>query len=246
MRALALIVLAAVVLAPGASAHPRAKGYARGFQSKVLSVQPKVAGLAVIVVDGDDRLRVENESGTELLVLGYDGEPYLRIGPDGAFRNQRSPAAYLNRDRFARSAVPLDADPGARPLWRRVSSRPAWQWHDHRIQWMGSGPPAAVRDAPRATHAIFDWRVPARLGDRPLAVTGRLDYVPPAEEGASWVLIAAVALTGAAAACGLGLLVLRLRRDDETATQPATGMGNPGEVDGVDKATAASMQKEAR
>jgi hypothetical protein len=220
VRALALAVFAAVILAPGASAHPRAEGYARGFQSKVLSVQPEVAGLSVTVVDGDDRLRVENQSGTELIVLGYDGEPYLRIGPDGVFRNQRSPASYLNRDRFARSAVPLEADPGATPLWKRVSSRPAWQWHDHRIQWMGSGPPAAVRDAPRVAHAIFDWRVPARLGARPLAVTGRLDYVPPPGEGASWALIAAVALTGAAAALGLGLLVLRLRRGEDAAAQP--------------------------
>lgn len=141
MRALALAVLAAVLLAPGAAAHPRAKGYARGFQSKVLSVRPEVAGLAVTVLDGDDRLRVENESGTELVVLGYDGEPYLRIGPNGVFRNQRSPAAYLNRDRFARSAVP-------------------------------------------------------------------------------WVLIAAVALSGAATVLGLGLLVLRLRRGEGAAAQP--------------------------
>ena len=220
MRALALAVLGVVLLAPGASAHPRAEGFARGFQSKVLSVQPRVAGLAITVVDGDDRLRVENESRTELVVLGYDGEPYLRIGPDGVFRNERSPAAYLNRDRFARSAVPLEAAPGAKPRWKRVNSRPAWQWHDHRIQWMGSGPPAAVRDAPRASHAIFDWRVPARLGGRPLAVTGRLDYLPPPEDGASWVLIAAVALMGAATALGLGLLVLRLRRGEDAAAQP--------------------------
>jgi hypothetical protein len=220
VRAFALTVLVAALVAPGASAHPRAEGYARGFQSKVHSVQPEVAGLGVTVVDGDDRLRVENESETELLVLGYDGEPYLRIGPDGVFRNQRSPAAYLNRDRFARSAVPLEAAPGAAPRWKRVSSRSAWQWHDHRIQWMGSGPPAAVRDAPRASHAIFDWRVPARLGGRPLAVTGRLDYVPPPQDGASWALIAAVAFTGAAAALGLGLLVLRLRRGEDAAAQP--------------------------
>jgi hypothetical protein len=219
VRVLAVALLAAVALVPAAAAHPRAEGYARGFQSKVLTVRPAVAGLAVTVVDGDDRLRIQNESDTELVVLGYDREPYLRIGKRGVFRNERSPAAYLNRDRFARIAVPLAADPTAKPIWRRVSQRPVWQWHDHRIQWMGAGPPAQVRDAPRASHAIFDWRVPARLGRRELTVSGRLDYVPPEEGGSSAVVVALVAITGAAAVISLGLLLLRLRRGEETATQ---------------------------
>jgi MYXO-CTERM domain-containing protein len=217
VRLLAVALLAAVTLSPAAAAHPRAEGYARGFQSKVLSVRPEVAGLAVSVVDGDDRLRIENESGTDLVVLGYDGEPYLRIGAAGVFRNERSPAAYLNRDRFARVAVPLRADPAAKPVWRRVSPRPVWQWHDHRIQWMGAGPPVEVREQPRKTHAIFDWQVPTRFGGRAQTVSGRLDYVPPDEGGASPVVIALVAITGAAAVLGLGLLLVRLRRREGAA-----------------------------
>lgn len=219
MRVVAVALLAALALAPAAAAHPRAKGYARGFQSRILSVHPEVAGLEIAVVDGDDRLRVSNKSGTELVVLGYDGEPYLRIGPGGVHRNERSPAAYLNRDRFARVSVPLKADPGATPEWRNVSPRPVWQWHDHRIQWMGAGPPAQVRAAPRRTHAIFDWKVPARLGDEALTVTGRLDYEPPSEGGTSTALIAVVVITGVAAALSLGLLFLRLRRGEEAAAQ---------------------------
>jgi hypothetical protein len=219
VRALAAALLAAVVVVPAAAAHPRAKGYARGFHSKVLSVRPELAGLAVSVVDGDDRLRIANDSGTDLLVLGYDGEPYLRIGPAGVHRNERSPASYLNRDRFARISVPLTADPGAKPVWKRVSARPAWQWHDHRIQWMGLGPPTQVREKPDQTHRIFDWSVPGRLGDQRLTVTGRLDYVPPAESGVSSVLIVLIAVTTTAALLGFGLLMLRLRRGEETAPQ---------------------------
>ncbi len=220
MRLLAVALLAAVVIVPAALAHPRAKGYARGFQSKVVAVRPEVAGLSIRVVGGDDRLRVENRSGTELIVLGYDGEPYLRIGPDGVFRNVRSPAVYLNEDRFARVSVPLSADPGARPAWKQVSPRAVWQWHDHRIQWMALGPPPAVRQAPKSSHRIFAWRVPARLGDRPLAVTGRLDYVPPPGGGTSSSLVALVVITGIGVLLALGLLFLRLRRGEEAATQP--------------------------
>ena len=219
MRVVAVALLALLALAPAAAPHPRAKGYARGFQSKILSVRPEVAGLEIAVVDGDDRLRVSNTSGTELVVLGYDGEPYLRIGPRGVHRNERSPAAYLNRDRFARVSVPLKADPGASPEWRNVSTRPVWQWHDHRIQWMGAGPPTQVRDAPRRTHAIFDWTVPAKLGDETLTVTGRLDYEPPSDGGTSAAVIAVVVITGIAAALALGLLLLRLRRGEEAAAQ---------------------------
>jgi hypothetical protein len=220
VRLVAVALLALFALVPPAAAHPRAKGYARGFQSKILTVRPEVAGLEVTVVDGDDRLRVSNESGTELLVLGYDGEPYLRIGPSGVYRNERSPAAYLNRDRFARVSVPLTADPGAAPEWRLVSPRPTWQWHDHRIQWMGAGPPAQVRSAPKQTHAIFDWNVPGRLGDRPFSVAGRLDYVPPSGGGASAPLVAAVVITGVAVVVALVLLLLRLRRGEEAAVEP--------------------------
>ena len=195
VRALALVVLTSLglALASGAAAHPRAKGYSRGFQSKVLAVSPAVAGLTVTVVDGDDRLRVANESGTELLVLGYDGEPYLRIGPGGVQRNERSPSTYLNRDRFARVAVPASADSRAKPRWRRVSPESSWQWHDHRIQWMGSGPPPAVRDAPRQTHVIFDWAVPGRFGGRQFTITGRLDDAPPSEGGTSTTVVALAA-----------------------------------------------------
>jgi hypothetical protein len=220
VRVVAFALLASLVFVPAAAAHPRAKGYARGFQSKILSVRPEVVGLDIRVVDADDRLRVSNKSGAELVVFGYDNEPYLRIGPNGVYRNERSPAAYLNRDRFARVSVPLKADPGAEPEWRHMSPRPAWQWHDHRIQWMGAGPPAQVRNAPKQTHAIFSWNVPGRLGVEPFSVTGRLDYVPPSKGGTSAALIAAVVITGVAALLALALMLVRLRRGEEAVVEP--------------------------
>jgi hypothetical protein len=116
VRAVIVALFVALVLVPSAGAHP-AKGYTRGFQSKVVAIRPAVPGLSVRVLGGDDRMRLENRSGIEI-VLGYDGEPYLRIGSNGVFRNLRSPAAYLNRDRFARVSVPLSADPEAPPRWK--------------------------------------------------------------------------------------------------------------------------------
>jgi hypothetical protein len=37
----------------------------------------------VEVVDAGARLRVRNQTGREVMVLGYAGEPYLRVGPAG-------------------------------------------------------------------------------------------------------------------------------------------------------------------
>jgi hypothetical protein len=49
------------------------------------------------------------------VILGQDGEPYLRFTTDGAFRNVRSPATYLNEDRCANAELPATADPEAAP-----------------------------------------------------------------------------------------------------------------------------------
>ncbi len=65
---------------------------------------------------------LESDGGEEVVILGYDGEPYLRFTADGVFRNTRSPATYLNEDRFANVTVPASADPEAPPEWERVSS----------------------------------------------------------------------------------------------------------------------------
>ncbi len=219
VRAVIVGLFVALVVGPSADAHP-AKGYTRGFKSKVVAIRPAVPGLTVRVVGGDDRLRLENRSGAEIVVLGYDGEPYLRIGANGVFHNLHSPAVYLNRDRFARVSVPLSADPRAPPRWKLVSSHPVREWHDHRIQWMAAGAPPAVRDRPGESHPIFAWRVPARIGARPLAVTGKLDYVPPPDDGPSSALIAAVVITSVGAALGFALLLRRLRRGEEAAAQP--------------------------
>jgi hypothetical protein len=189
--------LAALVACPAAAAH--GGGGARGFASTVTSVRPAASGLTVEVEDGDDRLLVTNATGTQLEVEGYDGEPYLRFARDGVYRNERSPATYLNEDRYAKVALPADADAKAAPDWRKVAEGDTYDWHDHRIHWMSAGDPPAVARAKDEPHHVFDWKVPARLGDRPLTIAGSLDYTPPPSSTFSPLLIvplAALALTG--------------------------------------------------
>ena len=60
------------------------------------------------ILEGDDRLALTNSTGEPLVVLGYEGEPYLRFDAKGVHENVRSPAATLNDDRYARLELPAD------------------------------------------------------------------------------------------------------------------------------------------
>ena len=46
---------------------------------------PNVLGVGVNVLGGDERLRLSNYSGKAVVILGYQGEPYLRFTTSGVF-----------------------------------------------------------------------------------------------------------------------------------------------------------------
>jgi hypothetical protein len=198
-RALVAAALAALVLCPAAAAH--GGGGALGFRSKVTRITPAAAGLSVKVVDYDDRLELHNETGKPLVVLGYQGEPYLAFRDGRVYRNTRSPATYLNDDRFGRIALPDQADAKASPEWEQVSSREEYDWHDHRIHWMSRTLPPKVQAAKGEPHHVFDWAVPARFGGEPLTIAGSLDYKPPPNRipRSLIVVLGVIALGGGAA-----------------------------------------------
>lgn len=211
MRHAALAVaLASVVLCPAAAAHG---GGAAGFFSTVEQVDPQTPGLVVRVLDGDDRLGLRNETGTEIVVPGYDGEPYLRFTRNAVYRNARSPATYLNEERLGNVELPAVANAEAEPAWTQVAERSYYEWHDHRIHWMSPVAPPQVRAAAGRRHHVFDWRIRLTVDGRPVALRGSLDYEPPPESRFRLVLIAplaALALAGTA-------LWLRRRRGDPRA-----------------------------
>ena len=164
---------------------------------------PETQGLELGVLDGDDRLLLRNETGREVIVLGYDEEPYLRFVDGAVYRNVRSPAVYLNADRYALGEVPASADPDAAPVWRRVAEGHSYEWHDHRIQWMSTIAPDEVRADPDSPRHVFDWAVPITVAGEPVTIAGSLDYAPVEEEPTAWVFVAASAADGGGSA-GLG------------------------------------------
>src|SRR5438067_2947374 len=156
-----------------ASAHSVSGVGASNFRTELHTVNGQVRGLHVAVVEAASRVEVVNRSGREAVVLGYSGEPYLRVGPDGVFQNIMSPAAYMNASRNGMAYVPDDVNASATPQWRKVSSETVARWHDHRIHWMGGQkPPAVLRDPGHRHVVIPNWVVPIRLGTSTVEVTG--------------------------------------------------------------------------
>ena len=168
--AAALVALAALMSATSASAHAGNPDY----ESVVRAVTPSIPGFSVEVLNGDDRLEVTNRGRSTVTIEGYNREPYVRMAPDGTVAvNLRSPAYYLNQDRFSGAKVPASADPRAAPDWRVVERGGRYEFHDHRMHWMAKTVPPQVKDRSARTK-IFDWKVPVHAGATTGAITGRL------------------------------------------------------------------------
>ncbi|WP_230686587.1 Dyp-type peroxidase [Catellatospora vulcania] len=184
--------LAAALLPSGTAwAHEVGGVGATNFATTLSALSPAVPGVSLAVVENGSRLELRNTTGREVVVRGYSDEPYARIGPDGVWLNDSSPATYLNTDRFASTTVPADADPAAPPRWRKISDETVHRWHDHRIHWMLSTLPTAVAAAPTAAHRVSDWHVDLDHDGAVLSATGSLDWVP-GPSPTPWYLLAAV------------------------------------------------------
>ena len=201
-RIVAVAALACAFLgafASPAAAHGIGGTEPTNYETTLTRVDPQVRGIRVEVIDLGDRLQLTNDTDRDVVVLGYDGEPYLRVGPRGVFENRRSPATYLNRTRVPDARPPRSADPDAAPRWRRVADGPVASWHDHRAHFMGTTSPPVVRNDPDHRHVLDRWTLDVRDGDRTIKVRGLLTWVPPPSP---WPSVA-IAVVAAAVVVGL-------------------------------------------
>ncbi|MFF5171444.1 hypothetical protein ACFY3U_02270 [Micromonospora sp. NPDC000089] len=184
---LAAAIAALLTLAVPAYAHGADAPDGTDYRVEVTGVTPARPDLTVRVVEAGARLELVNASGRDVEVIGYSGEPYLRVGPAGTFENARSPATYLNRTLAGETVLPAEADPAAPPQWRRVSGDHRVRWHDQRIQWREPGPPAQAVADPTREHRVRDWAVGVRDDAGPAEIRGTLDWVPPPDAYPWWV-----------------------------------------------------------
>jgi hypothetical protein len=175
----ALVVGIVVTTASPAGAHGLGGLSPTNYRSTLESVSPDVPGLHVGVTDLGTKVELTNDGARDVVVLGYDAEPYLRVGPRGVFENVRSPATYLNRSTTITSKPPRSADPTAPPVWRKLSDGTTARWHDHRAHFMGgSDPPEVARD-PGTRHVLDHFVIPMLVGAESVSAHGEIVYVPP-------------------------------------------------------------------
>ena len=210
------IAIAGVVTAAApASAHGVGGVRPTNYETRILSVTPQRPGVSLRAVDVGDRLEIENRTDHDVVVLGYDDEPYLRVGPRGAFENARSPATYLNRSRTATGGIPRRADADAPPRWRSIGDEPIARWHDHRAHWMGANDPPPVEAAPDEQHVVQRFRVQVRDDGTTINARGDVRWIPGPSPW-PWLGLSAVA--------AVLLVVLSRTRVATTAVAVALGL----------------------
>ena len=204
MAAAAAIFPVLIIGAAPASAHTVAGVTATNYRSQLVEMAPATPGLTVTLLDLGRRIQLVNRTGTTLTVLGYSGEPYLRLGPHEVDENVRSPAVYQNRVTPAgttATTLPAIADAHAAPQWQRISGSSTAVWRDRRTRWEGPAPPD-VQASPGRPVPVSDWVIEVdRESGPPVLLLGRITFVPPP---AAWPwLVLAGGLAAAVVVAGL-------------------------------------------
>lgn len=202
-RLLVAVAGAALGLTPAAPAfaHGAHAPTATNYLAEITGLTPATSGLTVRLIETGTGLQLTNHSGRTVRVLGYTGEPYLEVRPDGAYHNLRSPTTYQNLDPAGATPVPDDADPEAPPTWHRINDAPVARWYDHRVSWQSAAPPRVAAE-PGTRVRVREWSVPLRLDGQSGQVTGTLDWVAPPSPWPWWL----GAALGASALAAVGWL----------------------------------------
>jgi len=174
MRRLLLVAVIALVVPGTADAHFRSSRSAVDYRASVATSPPAVRAR---IYRADLALGLTLVGAHRVVVLGYLGEPFLRLEPDGVFVNAVSPTAAGTK-----LAAP---ERGRRPLWRLRSRRPTVTWHDARI---------------RGGASSGRWRIPLAIDGRRAHLAGTVEHV---SRPAYWPWLAIGALFVAATSFGL-------------------------------------------
>lgn len=179
------------------------------YRSTITAVEPPVVGLIVAVTD-DGALTVTNRTDKTVIVIGYQGEAYLRITPAGVEENVASVSSSVNGSLVEGLSEAEQQRTGSRMEWRHVSDRPAVTWHDHRTHWMDEKPPPDVAADPRQPRKVFDWMVPLTVDEEPVVVSGTLDWTGRPAAG-TWTTALAVFAGTAGLSMAVTIAIARRR-----------------------------------
>jgi hypothetical protein len=157
-------VLAAGAFPAAAEAHGPVAPVALDYLARV---DRPPGGLVAKAVDGDQRMWLQVPSNESVVVLDYQGAPYLRFVRSGVEVNQSSAMYYLNQTPVA-ATPPANLSARTPPKWVRVSGGHKYGWHDGRLHALST---VAL---PRGVSFVGRWKVPIVLDGRPAALSGGL------------------------------------------------------------------------
>ena len=175
-----LVVLCLGIWSAPASAHVGGMGVTpSNYSTTVRGLEPPVPGIQLQVYEGGNWVILTNHTSHDAVVLGYLGEPYLRVGPDGIFENTASPSLALAQALPGDGVAPASDASNVPVHWAKVGDGPSIGWHDHRVHWgLPTSPPEVLR-SPGVRHAVIpDWQIPVRWNGQVVIISGSVLWIP--------------------------------------------------------------------
>lgn len=145
------------------------------YETEIESITPDVDTIAVTMIGGDNFVELRVDEGHEVIVLGYEGEPYLWFKADGTVsENRRSKATYLDDTRYGTVEVPDDLLPSDEPEWVEIADGGRWAWRDHRAHWLSDTPPLGLAPGDQ----VLDNTIPLDVDGTRVTVRLLSNWVP--------------------------------------------------------------------
>ncbi len=169
--AVGLGVLSVLAAPAAADAHIRSGRTAVDYRATILTTP---AGVTARVYESDLALGLTAAPGHDAVVLGYLGEPAIRVGAAGVEVNEASATA-AGTGLLKQRPRPATG----KPKWRRISPKRTVVWHDARLQGV---PPGETRRR---------WSVPLVVDGTRARLAGELIRAPRPSR-LPWLALAAI------------------------------------------------------
>jgi hypothetical protein len=142
----------------------------RDTVSVIESVTPALPdGVTVDIVGSDTFVRVRSV-GHDVMITGYQNEPYMHITTTGdVLVNDGSQTTLINGNRYGNVDTSKFVE-SPTPVWRKIGSNGTAMWHDHRVHWMSPKRPAPID----TLGTVVEWKVPFSVDGVATTMTGTL------------------------------------------------------------------------
>jgi hypothetical protein len=152
-----------------------------GYTAVLTSTPTPFSGVNVSVIPGRlPGVFLENTGTVPVVVVGRQGEPMLRIGPQGTEANLHSPS-WIDNLKDHGDTPTVEADPSAPPQWSLVHPEPRVLWLETRGFYSREIPPDRIITRREPT-VLLRWSVPLVQGSKRATLTGTTSYIPAAAQ----------------------------------------------------------------